>query len=90
MLIRLTIEKLKGNTNLITWKHMQEIEDLVNTRPANSIVDLPGKVANFLSLILVRFVSHFGCDLGPFLAQDAARAGVLVGPKASKTASCDP
>ena len=44
MLFRFAFEKIKGNTNLISWKHMQEVEDLILSRPVNSVVDLPGKI----------------------------------------------
>jgi tRNA(Ile)-lysidine synthase len=41
MLIRLSIEKLKGNLRRFEFRHIKEIEDLLVWRPANSIVDLP-------------------------------------------------
>jgi len=44
ILIRLAIEKLKGNTNRLTLRHMYEIEDLLVHRPAKAIVNLPGGI----------------------------------------------
>lgn len=41
MVIRQKIASLQGDTRRITFKHIQEIEDLVLNRPVNSIVDLP-------------------------------------------------
>ena len=41
LVIRLAIEKLKGDTRRLTLAHMNEIEDLINHRPQNSIVNLP-------------------------------------------------
>jgi len=41
LLLRIGIEKLKGNTNLIALKHWNEIDDLIRNRPKNSIVHLP-------------------------------------------------
>ncbi len=45
MVVRLKINRLKGNTRGITFKHIQEIEDLILTRPINSLVDLPGNIS---------------------------------------------
>ena len=41
LVLRLAIGRLQGNTRLITFRHIQEIEDLLLNRPANSVVDLP-------------------------------------------------
>jgi len=41
MVIRLRINSLQGSTRRITFKHMEEIEDLLANRPRGSIVDLP-------------------------------------------------
>ncbi|EFK97861.1 tRNA(Ile)-lysidine synthetase [sediment metagenome] len=40
-IIRLSLEKLLGDTNTITLKHMLEIEDLISNRLINSKVNLP-------------------------------------------------
>lgn len=42
MALRLAFQRLKGDTRTLTFKHIQEIEDLIANRPVNSIVDLPG------------------------------------------------
>ena len=42
MLIRLSIERLKGDLNQLTFGHLAEIEDLIAHRPTGSIVHLPG------------------------------------------------
>lgn len=39
--LRNAISYVQGSTRRITFKHMEEIEDLILNRPANSIVDLP-------------------------------------------------
>lgn len=41
MLIRIGIQKLKGNTNRLTLAHFREIEDLLENRPKGAIVNLP-------------------------------------------------
>lgn len=57
MILRLAIEKIKGNTRRLTFGHWKEIEDLVLNRRTDSIVDLPQgisvrKGADFLALHL--------------------------------------
>jgi len=44
MVLRRKILQLKGNTRAISFKHIQEIEDLILNRPINSLVDLPGNI----------------------------------------------
>ncbi len=41
LVLRLAIERLKGDTRRITFQHILEIEDLILDRPQGSIVDLP-------------------------------------------------
>ena len=41
MLIRRCIEELKGDTRKITAVHLKEVLDLIDVRPAGSVVDLP-------------------------------------------------
>jgi len=41
LVLRLAIERLKGDTRRITFQHILEIEDLILNRPIGSIVDLP-------------------------------------------------
>ena len=45
LVLRLNIARLKGDTRRITFKHIQELEDLISNRPLNSIVDLPKGVS---------------------------------------------
>jgi tRNA(Ile)-lysidine synthase len=44
-IFRKTIAGLKGNTRKITFSHMNEIENLIQVRPANSIVHLPDAIS---------------------------------------------
>ena len=44
MLIRLAIEKIKGDTNRLTFTHIREIEDLLITRPIGAVVHLPDEI----------------------------------------------
>ena len=41
MILRLGIIAIEGNLRRITYKHINEIEDLIDNRPLGSIVDLP-------------------------------------------------
>lgn len=41
MLIRLSVQTLKGNTNRLTLNHFREIEDLLENRPRGAVVNLP-------------------------------------------------
>ena len=45
LLLRLGLEKLKGDTRRLTSKHMEELEELISSRPNGSIVHLPQKLA---------------------------------------------
>ena len=40
-LIRIAIERVKGNLRRIESKHLEEILDLIETRPDASVVDIP-------------------------------------------------
>jgi len=42
MTLRQAFQRLKGDTRTLTFKHIQELEDLIANRPSGSIVDLPG------------------------------------------------
>ncbi len=44
MVIRLTIKQLKGNINQITFQHIQEIADLIFSRPDQAVVHLPNSL----------------------------------------------
>jgi tRNA(Ile)-lysidine synthase len=45
LVLRLSVAKLKGDLRRLTFKHLQEIEDLILNRPVHSIVDLPQGVS---------------------------------------------
>lgn len=45
LVLRLSIERKKGNLRQIDFRHIKEIEDLIINRPVNSVVDLPGEVS---------------------------------------------
>ena len=42
--LRSTLECLKGNLRTFTYQHWKEMEELIDKRPGNSIVDLPGGI----------------------------------------------
>ena len=44
MIIRLSIERIKGNTRRLTLTHIREVEDLIQNRPSGSIVNLPSSI----------------------------------------------
>ncbi len=41
LVLRLYIQRLNGDTRRLTFQHIREIEDLISSRPPNSVVDLP-------------------------------------------------
>ncbi len=41
---RAAIEQIRGNLRRLTYQHWREVKELVDNRPSNSIVDLPGGV----------------------------------------------
>ena len=43
--LRAALEELKGDLRRITYQHWKEIEELINSRPVNSIVDLPAGIS---------------------------------------------
>jgi tRNA(Ile)-lysidine synthase len=45
LVLRLNFQRLKGSTRTISYRHIQELEDLIANRPVNSIVDLPGNIS---------------------------------------------
>lgn len=45
LVARSAIKELKGNVRRIDYRHWKELEDLLESRPKNSIVDLPGGVS---------------------------------------------
>ncbi len=45
LVLRLNIARVKGDMRRLTFQHINEINDLISNRPADSIVDLPGEVS---------------------------------------------
>jgi tRNA(Ile)-lysidine synthase len=45
LILRLNITQVKGDMRQITFQHIKEIEDLISSRPVNSVVDLPKSVS---------------------------------------------
>jgi len=43
-ILRTALEDLKGNLRRFTYQHWKEMEELIDKRPGNSIVDLPGGI----------------------------------------------
>lgn len=43
-ILRAALQELKGDLRRITYQHWKEIQELVEKRPVNSIVDLPGGI----------------------------------------------
>ncbi len=44
MILRVALEKVKGDTRILTLAHFLEIEDLLMNQPNNSIVHLPSGI----------------------------------------------
>ncbi|MDP2980852.1 MAG: tRNA lysidine(34) synthetase TilS [Candidatus Omnitrophota bacterium] len=43
-ILRAALEELKGDLRRLTYQHWKEIEELIDSRPVNSIVDLPAGI----------------------------------------------
>ncbi|MBU1912624.1 MAG: tRNA lysidine(34) synthetase TilS [Candidatus Omnitrophica bacterium] len=43
--LRAALEELKGDLRRLTYQHWKEIEELIDNRPVNSIVDLPAGIS---------------------------------------------
>ncbi|MCX5693330.1 MAG: tRNA lysidine(34) synthetase TilS, partial [Candidatus Omnitrophica bacterium] len=43
-LLRTALEKLKGDLRRLTYQHWKEIEELIDNRPINSVVNLPAGI----------------------------------------------
>lgn len=56
-ILRVALEELKGNLRRLTYQHWKEMEELIEKRPGNSIVDLPGgiNVVKNKNKILIQF-----------------------------------
>ncbi len=44
-ILRVALEELKGDLRRLTYQHWKEIEELINNRPVNSIVNLPADIS---------------------------------------------
>ncbi|MEK6732903.1 MAG: tRNA lysidine(34) synthetase TilS [Candidatus Omnitrophota bacterium] len=44
-ILRTALEELKGDLRRLTYQHWKEIEELIDNRPVNSIVDLPAGIS---------------------------------------------
>jgi tRNA(Ile)-lysidine synthase len=44
-ILRAALEELKGDLRRLTYQHWKEIEELIDSRPVNSIVDLPAGIS---------------------------------------------
>ncbi|MBU1911994.1 MAG: hypothetical protein KKB22_00470, partial [Candidatus Omnitrophica bacterium] len=44
-ILRAGLEELKGDLRRLTYQHWKEIEELIDSRPVNSIVDLPAGIS---------------------------------------------
>jgi tRNA(Ile)-lysidine synthase len=45
LILRAQVARLTGDTRRLTFQHIREIEELILTRPINSIVDLPKNIS---------------------------------------------
>jgi len=59
-ILRAGLEELKGDLRRLTYQHWKEIEELIDSRPVNSIVDLPAgiSVIKDRASIILRLVSQ--------------------------------
>lgn len=55
MILRLAIQGITGNLRRLTYKHIQELEDLINNRKIGSIVDLPQNISALKTSRLIKF-----------------------------------
>lgn len=53
--LRSIVARLKGNTRRLTFRHIQEIEDLIFNRPIKSVVDLPQGICVVKNSRYIRF-----------------------------------
>ena len=44
-ILRASLEELKGDLRRLTYQHWKEMEELIDSRPVNSIVDLPAGIS---------------------------------------------
>ncbi|MFA5099599.1 MAG: tRNA lysidine(34) synthetase TilS [Candidatus Omnitrophota bacterium] len=55
LVLRINFSRLKGDTRTLSYRHIQEIEDLLLNRPANAIVDLPSGISVIKKKTYLRF-----------------------------------
>jgi tRNA(Ile)-lysidine synthase len=55
LVLRLNFQRLKGDTRTLSYRHIQELEDLLFNRPVNSIVDLPSNISVVKKKTYLRF-----------------------------------
>lgn len=58
MVLRSAITSTKAHMRRIAFKHMQELEDLIDNRPVNSIVDLPEGISAVKTKTFLKFVKR--------------------------------
>lgn len=54
IVLRLSIERIKGNLRRIDYRHIYELEDLIENRKTGSIVDLPGGISVLKTVELIK------------------------------------
>jgi tRNA(Ile)-lysidine synthase len=55
LVLRINFQRLKGDTRTLSYRHIQEIEDLISNRPPDSIVDLPSGISVIKKKTHLRF-----------------------------------
>jgi tRNA(Ile)-lysidine synthase len=55
LVLRLNFQRLKGNTRTLSYRHINELDDLILNRPINSIVDLPSGISVVKKKEILRF-----------------------------------
>jgi len=61
-LVRTAIKSLKSDLDKVDYRHWKEVEDLIENRPTNSIVDMPGGIKVIRAKTLLRFYYDSGKD----------------------------
>jgi len=55
LVLRINFQRLKGDTRTLSYRHIQELEDLLLNRPPDSIVDLPSGISAIKKKTYLRF-----------------------------------
>ena len=55
LVLRINFQRLKGDTRTLSYRHIQELDDLLLNRPTNSIVDLPSNISVIKKKTYLRF-----------------------------------